>query len=70
MKAEVAIGPDAEFTFPFADRVATALALRRHDDLDKQIELIRDAAVAFVRLAWHIHLAYCMKRGIPFERIE
>ena len=70
MVAEVAIGPDAKFTFPFADRVATAIALRRHDDLDAQIEKIRDAAVAFTRLSRNIHFAYCAKRGIPFETID
>lgn len=68
--ADIDVGSDVEITFRFADPVATTLALRRHDSLRTQMEAIRDAAVAFARLGWHIHLAYCQKRGIPFGEVD
>jgi hypothetical protein len=68
--ADIDVGSDTGITFRFADPVATTLALRRHDSFRTQEEAIRDAAVAFVRLSWHIHLAYCQKRGILFGEVD
>lgn len=68
--ADIDLGQDSATTFRFADPVATAVALRRHDDLEGQGKEIRDAAIAFVQLGWHIHLAYCTKRGIAFETVD
>ncbi|HET6999352.1 MAG TPA: hypothetical protein VFI03_12275 [Solirubrobacterales bacterium] len=70
LPAGINVARNSQHTFRFADGVALALALRRHDDPETQIERIRDGGVAFVHLAKHIYLAYCEKRGIEFEVVD
>jgi multidrug efflux pump subunit AcrB len=67
--AALDVSPDVDHTFRFADTIATTLALRRLND-HAQVKNIRIAAVAFVKLAWGIHMVYCDKRKIPFESIS
>jgi hypothetical protein len=65
--ATIPMGQTAvQHTFPFADKVAQRMALRRHDD-DAQQADVADGAVAFVNLVRHIHLRYCEQRGIKLE---
>jgi hypothetical protein len=66
--ATLAMSDEAEHTFPFADRIALLMALRRHDN-DAQTLQVRDGAIAFVSLARHIHLLFCKQRGIEFELV-
>ncbi|MDX6626841.1 MAG: hypothetical protein QOE56_1830 [Solirubrobacterales bacterium] len=66
--ATVALSEGAEHTFPFADQIATRMALLRHDD-DAQTLAVRDGAIAFVNLVRHIHLRFCKQRGISFELV-
>ena len=61
--ATISMGQTVQHTFPFADKVAQSMALRRHDD-DAQQAAVADGAVAFVNLVRHIHLRYCEQRGI------
>ncbi|MCW2979981.1 MAG: hypothetical protein JWO14_1708 [Solirubrobacterales bacterium] len=64
--ATIPMGQTVQRTFPFADKVAQRMALRRHDD-DAQQADVADGAVAFVNLVRHIHLRYCEQRGIKLE---
>ena len=70
VSAGIDVSRDTRHTFGFADKVALALALRRHDDPETQTEQIRDGGIAFVHLAKHVYLAYCEERGIGFEVVD
>lgn len=69
VSAKISLDQGSDHTFPFADKIAVGLALRRHDEPDIQTEKVRDGAVAFINLVWHIHLLFCQQQGIPLTQM-
>ena len=66
MEAGMVVEGDGRFRLQFADRVALALALRKHDvgKLDQQLKLARDGAIAFVNFATSAWEVYLKSRGL------